>query len=78
PIRLASARRVMESIRNRRGLPFARRWLPVEKTDIALSALLRNHLIRGYPVLADLPGSRVSQHEHTLIVTADGCEVTTR
>lgn len=78
PIRLASARRIMESVRKRRGMPFARRWLPVEKTDIALSTLLRNQLIRGYPVLSDLPGSYVSQHEHTLIVTADGCEVTTR
>lgn len=78
PVRLPSARRVMESIRKRHGMPFARRWLPVEKTDIALSTLLRNQLVRGYPVLSDLPGSYVSQHEHTLIVTADGCEVTTR
>jgi len=78
PIRLASARRIMESVRNRHGMPFARRWLPVEKSDIALSTLLRNQLIRGYPVLSDLPGSYVSQHEHTLIVTENGCEVTTR
>ena len=78
PIRLASARRIMESVRKRHGMPFARRWLPLEKTDIALSTLLRNQLIRGYPVLSDLPGSFVSQHEHTLIVTADGCVVTTR
>ena len=30
------------------------------------------------PVLADIAGSLVSQHEHTVIVTADGCVVTTR
>jgi methionyl aminopeptidase len=29
-------------------------------------------------VLADIAGSLVSQHEHTLIVTGDGCIVTTR
>jgi methionyl aminopeptidase len=31
-----------------------------------------------YPVLSDIPGSLVSQHEHTVIVTSDGCVVTTR
>ncbi|HUU76274.1 MAG TPA: type II methionyl aminopeptidase [Methanoregulaceae archaeon] len=78
PVRLASARRILESIRSRRGMPFARRWLPGEKTDIALSTLLRMQVIRAYPVLSDIPGSLVSQHEHTLIVTDDGCVVTTR
>jgi methionyl aminopeptidase len=59
-------------------MPFARRWLPVDKTDLALSALIRMQVLRSYPVLADLPGSLVSQHEHTLIVTEEGCLVTTR
>jgi methionyl aminopeptidase len=78
PVRLASARKIIESVRDRRGMPFARRWLPVDKTDLALSALVRMQMLRSYPVLADLAGSLVSQHEHTLIVTEDGCLVTTR
>jgi len=78
PVRLASARKVLESIRDRHGMPFARRWLPEDKMDVAISSLVRSQVLHAYPVLADLPGSLVSQHEHTLIVTGDGCTVTTR
>jgi methionyl aminopeptidase len=78
PVRNPSARLVMEHVRDRRGLPFARRWLPDKKTDIALQNLVRTGHLHVYPVLADIPGSLVSQHEHTLIVTGDGCIVTTR
>jgi methionyl aminopeptidase len=78
PIRAPAGRKVMEQIRNRHGLPFARRWLPDKKTDLALPALIRSGNLHVYPVLADVAGSIVSQHEHTVIVTADGCIVTTR
>jgi methionyl aminopeptidase len=77
PVRLPAARRILEAVRDRRGMPFARRWIPGERQDFALSTLLQQGLVRAYPVLADLPGSIVSQHEHTLIVTDDGCIVTT-
>jgi methionyl aminopeptidase len=78
PVRIPSARAVMEQIRDRQGLPFSRRWLGDKKMDLALLGLARSQIVHGYPVLADIPGSLVSQHEHTLIVTADGCIVTTR
>ena len=78
PVRTPSARSILEHVRDRRGLPFARRWLPDKKTDIALPNLVRTQHLHVYPVLADIPGSLVSQHEHTLIVTGDGCIVTTR
>jgi methionyl aminopeptidase len=39
---------------------------------------VRAQVLHGYPVLADTAGSLVSQHEHTIIVTEDGCTVTTR
>jgi methionyl aminopeptidase len=39
---------------------------------------VRIGVLHPYPVLHDIGGSVVSQHEHTLIVTADGCIVTTR
>jgi methionyl aminopeptidase len=78
PVRAPVARAVLEKIRDRRGLPFARRWLDEKRTDIALSTLLRSQVLHVYPVLSDIPGSLVSQAEHTIIVTADGCMVTTR
>jgi methionyl aminopeptidase len=78
PVRIPSARAVMEQIRDRRGLPFSRRWMHDKKMEFALPGLARSQILHGYPVLADIPGSLVSQHEHTLIVTADGCIVTTR
>jgi len=78
PVRTPAGRAVMERARDRRGLPFARRWVPDKKADIALSGLVRTGHLHVYPVLADIPGSLVSQHEHTLIVTENGCIVTTR
>jgi len=78
PVRIPSARAVMEQIGDRQGLPFSRRWFHDKTMEFALSGLMRSQILHGYPVLADIPGSLVSQHEHTLIVTADGCIVTTR
>ena len=78
PIRIPAGRTIMEKIQDRQGLPFSRRWLGERKLDLALPALIRSGNLHGYPVLADVPGSLVSQHEHTVIVTADGCIVTTR
>jgi len=77
PVRLAPARKLLDLVRERRGLPFARRWVQVEKQDFALATLVSQGIVRAYPVLADIPGSLVSQHEHTLIVTEDGVIVTT-
>ena len=77
PVRLAAARQVLDAVKGRNGMPFARRWMPDPKSEIAITSLLRMGVIRSYPVLADQPGSLVSQHEHTVIVTADGCVVTT-
>ncbi len=78
PARLPSAKRVLKTARPRRGLPFARRWVPGDKVDIGLMNLVQSGILHPFPVLHDIPGSFVSQAEHTLIVTADGCEVTTR
>ncbi|MDD1706084.1 MAG: type II methionyl aminopeptidase [Methanoregulaceae archaeon] len=77
PVRLHSARKVLDSVRDRRGMPFARRWIEDGKQDIALASLINQGIVRSYPVLSDIPGSLVSQHEHTIIVTSDGCIVTT-
>jgi methionyl aminopeptidase len=78
PVRIPAARAIMDKVKDRHGLPFARRWLNEKKLDIALSSLVRSQVLHVYPVLSDIPGSLVSQHEHTVIVTGEGCIVTTR
>ncbi|MDV4342698.1 type II methionyl aminopeptidase [Methanoculleus sp. YWC-01] len=78
PARLPSAKRILETARPRRGLPFSRRWVPGDKVEIGLATLVRNGIIHPFPMLHDVPGSFVSQTEHTMIVTEEGCEVTTR
>jgi len=78
PVRIPAARAVLETVKDRHGLPFARRWLQDGKIGLVLAGLVRAQVLHGYPVLADTAGSLVSQHEHTIIVTEDGCTVTTR
>jgi len=78
PVRTPAARTIMNTIKDRHGLPFARRWLGGKKLDIALPGLVRSQVLHAYPVLSDIPGSLVSQHEHTVIVTDEACIVTTR
>jgi methionyl aminopeptidase len=78
PVRIPAARTILKKVKDRHGLPFARRWLNEKKLDITLPALVRSQVLHVYPVLSDIPGSLVSQHEHTVIVTVDGCIVTTR
>ena len=77
PVRLPAAKKILNAIRSTNGLPFARRMLPQNKVDLGLSALRRQEILHAYPVLHDIPGSLVSQAEHTMIVTEDGCIVTT-
>ncbi|PSQ20920.1 type II methionyl aminopeptidase, partial [Halobacteriales archaeon QS_8_65_32] len=45
---------------------------------MALRRLDRQGLVHSYPVLTEADGTLVSQKEHTVIVTEDGCEVTTK
>jgi methionyl aminopeptidase len=78
PVRIPAARAILDKVKDRHGLPFARRWIDGKKLDIALSSLVRSQVLHVYPVLSDIPGSLVSQHEHTVIVTSKGCIVTTR
>jgi methionyl aminopeptidase len=78
PVRTPTGRAVLDKIKDRKGLPFARRWLGEKKLDLALPILIRSQVLHPYPVLSDIPGSLVSQAEHTVIVTGDGCIVTTR
>ncbi|MDG5776404.1 type II methionyl aminopeptidase [Haloarculaceae archaeon H-GB1-1] len=78
-IRDRAARKALEQITDEfKTLPFARRWLDVPRAEMALRRLKQRDMVHGYPVLKEDDGELVSQKEHTIIVTEDGCEVTTR
>ena len=78
-VRNHDARQALEQITEEfRTLPFATRWLDVDRPEMALRRLERQNVVHGYPVLKEDEGALVSQKEHTVIVTEDGCEVTTR
>lgn len=66
---------------NYRTLPFASRWV-IRKYNSsegasAFQELLRSKAIMSYPQLIERTRAKVAQAEHSVIVTDDGCEVTT-
>ncbi len=78
-VRNRQTRQVLEQITEEfRTLPFATRWLDSSRAKMALRRLKSQDIVHGYPVLKEDDGCLVSQKEHTVIVTPDGCEVTTR
>lgn len=83
-VRMRQSRKIVDHVIKSYGtLPFAERWIRKEfKSKLLVSAslreLLENHFIRGYPVLREISRGLVSQAEHTILVTADGCEVLTK
>jgi methionyl aminopeptidase len=66
---------------NFKTLPFAERWLegvlPKEKHTEAFKELLRSKMLMAYPVFVEASGKPVTQAEHTVLITNDGCEVLT-
>ena len=60
-------------------LPFAQRWFEKRfpNCDSTLRKLAFLGLIRQYPQLVEKDGGIITQKEHTVIITDDGCEVTT-
>jgi methionyl aminopeptidase len=77
PVRVPEAKKLLQALEQYHGLPFAKRWLPRERLDLALRTLKSAGALREYPVLREEGGGLVSQAEHTVIVTKDGCEVIT-
>jgi methionyl aminopeptidase len=63
-----------------RTLPFSERWCNSIDRNARqkLQALSKYKVISCYPMLKEAGGGIVSQSEHTVLVTADGCEVLTR
>jgi methionyl aminopeptidase len=78
-VRNRQARQALKQITEEfKTLPFATRWLDVSRAELALRRLKQQGIVHGYPVLQEDEGCLVSQKEHTIIVTENGCEVTTR
>ncbi|MDD4331857.1 MAG: type II methionyl aminopeptidase, partial [Methanosarcinaceae archaeon] len=73
-----AVRKVLKQAEEYKGLPFAKRWLSSDKLDFAMLQLEKAGILHGYPVLLESAGGLVAQAEHTLIVSADGCEITTK
>ncbi len=78
----ASARQLLSRIKTEyRTLPFAKRWIFDPKNPLefeqAFEELLNAGCLTGYPILVEKKGGIVSQAEHTVIVTKEGCLVTT-
>ncbi|MHA1713638.1 MAG: type II methionyl aminopeptidase [Candidatus Ranarchaeia archaeon] len=83
PLRFSGSRKAIGAIkRNFHTLPFAERWLAKyigpAMIPMAIRELVRRGLLYPYSPLADQKGSFIAQEEHTVIVTGDGGEVTTR
>ena len=78
-VRNRAARQILDQVREEfKTLPFAVRWLESRRAEMALRRLEMQDVVHGYPILQEDEGCFVSQAEHTVIVTPDGCEVTTQ
>jgi methionyl aminopeptidase len=66
---------------NFRTLPFAERWLkdvvPKDQHREAFKQLLGSKALMGYPVFVEVSRKPVTQAEHTVLITDDGCKVLT-
>lgn len=82
PVRSPFARDILKSVETYNGLPFTTRWLtkkyPLFKVNNGIDELLRNNILHHYPPLVEVARGLVSQAEHTVIVTKDGCEILTK
>lgn len=81
-VRDREIRKIMKAVLERRGLPFAARWYAKKinpmRLNLLLTNLARQEAIRSYPPLHEKESGIVSQFEHTVLVTEDGCTVTTK
>jgi len=81
-LKSTEAKKLLTLIRSEfKSLPFSKRWLtnmlPPKELDESFNELVEQKCVVGYPVLVEETGQLVAQAEHTLIVTKDGCVVTT-
>ena len=81
PTRNQITREILKEIETYQGLPFAKRWLEKKfgsKVNFAFRELRQLGCLKEFPPLVDEGKGLVSQAEHSVIVTKDGCKVFTR
>ena len=83
PLRMPSMKKLLSDIeRKHPKLPFAERWLTgsiePKKLGFNLQQLQKEALLKHYPALSEASGGIVAQTEATLVITEDGCVVTTK
>lgn len=79
PVRGKRSRELIETIEEKyKGLPFASRWIDESYGKVSLQRLKMARIIRGYPILKEQKNRLVSQAEHTVIITKNGNEITTK
>ena len=63
-----------------RTLPFSERWASrrIKRPTPILQQLVRQRAVQSYPILNDVKGGTVTQAEHTVLITEEGCDVLTR
>lgn len=79
-VRNRTARKILKEIKsNYRTLPFTTRWLDFSPARIRLAVgrMVKSGVLKDYGVLKEKEEGLVTQHEHTMIVTDEGLEVTT-
>ena len=77
-VRNRAARQVLDQVKDEyKTLPFAARWLEGSRSEMAVRRLEQQGVLHGYPVLKEDDGELISQAEHTVVVTEDGCEIIT-
>lgn len=68
PVRSPEARMILQSLRERHGMPFTDRWLNISgiKLRLAMKELSDRGCINSYPILKG--DSKIAQAEHTVVV----------
>lgn len=80
-VRGREARKLLKKIKEFQGLPFSSRWLDLNaRQKMSLKKLVKNGVVKHYPILREIDNGVVSQAEHTVLIGADDGEniVTTR
>ena len=81
PTRMREGKILLQEVEKREGLPFAERWYAKKMNPLKLKMVLRElvdrEALHSYPILHEKEKGLISQAEHTVIITKDGCEVTT-
>ncbi|MEM4756229.1 MAG: type II methionyl aminopeptidase [Candidatus Woesearchaeota archaeon] len=75
------ARKVLELIKPHKTLPFSLRDFEGKINEgvllLGIKELLQQKIVRAYPPLVEISKGMVSQAEHTILITATGCEILT-